>query len=111
MILVTLILGISADTVCDGTETCKVEFNEVCGSDGNTYINECVFNKVKCFRDTNIEWVIVHICQLTNIHQELFAMGPVVPIMNRVNKLTCPQLISAVVTQATAFSGRINVPY
>lgn len=69
MIFAILILGITADTVCDGTETCKVEFDEVCGSDGNTYINECVFNKVKCFRNTNIEWVIVRISQLTHTTQ------------------------------------------
>ena len=51
------LLGVQANPICDGTETCKFNFDEVCGSDGKTYVNKCVFNKVKCFVDTTLEWV------------------------------------------------------
>ena len=49
------LLGVQANPICDGTETCKFNFDEVCGSDGKTYVNKCVFNKVKCFVDTTLE--------------------------------------------------------
>merc|ERR1711953_971021 len=29
-------------------ETCSLHFNEICGSDGKTYLNECVFYKAAC---------------------------------------------------------------
>ena len=54
MILLALIAVVKAKQACDGTETCKLYFDEVCASDGKTYINECVFNKVKCFVNTGL---------------------------------------------------------
>ena len=54
MILLAFIAAVNAKQTCDGTETCKLYFDEVCASDGKTYINECVFNKVKCYVDTGL---------------------------------------------------------
>ena len=54
MIALALLVVANAKQVCDGTETCKLYFDEICASDGKTYINECVFNKVKCFVDTGL---------------------------------------------------------
>ena len=62
MKIAALILSVVAkvhgdrDLSCDdvGTHTCDIKFNEVCGSDGNTYINFCVFEKARCFSDPSL---------------------------------------------------------
>ena len=54
MIILAILAAVNAKQACDGTETCKLYFDEICASDGKTYINECVFNKVKCFVDTGL---------------------------------------------------------
>ena len=57
LILVAKVFG--RDLSCDdvGTHTCDIKFNEVCGSDGNTYINFCVFEKARCFTDPSLQKV------------------------------------------------------
>ena len=54
------------DLSCDdvGTHTCDIKFNEVCGSDGNTYINFCVFEKARCFSDPSLQKIINGPCCL-----------------------------------------------
>jgi len=56
-ILVVKVSGRDLSCSDVGTHTCDIKFNEVCGSDGNTYINFCVFEKARCFSDPSLQKV------------------------------------------------------
>ena len=45
----------SAD-VCKNAavSTCKFVIDEICGSNGKTYLNECVFQKAACFAEDDL---------------------------------------------------------
>ena len=62
MKLFSLLAGctFSADVCKDAAvSTCKFVIDEICGTNGKTYLNQCVFQKAACFGEEDLSGLYV----------------------------------------------------